>query len=122
VVDVHGVHDFARLAADGPGHKASVAFLGGTIEQRPAAWAEASPIRRVGADSAPMLLTHDPGDKVVPFEQSTRFAAALIGAGRPCEFIPTPGSGHGFVYNIEGEWSRRIWPLACAWLRQWLGK
>lgn len=121
VVDVHGIHDFPSL------HfkvilECAATFLGGDLRARPEAWADASPIRFVDASTAPMLLIHAPDDPTVPFDQSEALAAALIKAGRPCEFIRTPGSGHGFIYNLEGEWSQKVWPLAGKWLAAWLEK
>jgi acetyl esterase/lipase len=119
VVDVHGVHDFPGLPPDILAESLT-RFLGGDRAACADAWTDASPIRFVDAETAPMLLLHDPGDSTVPYEQSVQFALALARAGRPFEFIPTPGSGHGYVYNPDGEWTRRIWPFAVAWLAQWL--
>lgn len=119
VVDVHGVHDFRALAPNAL-VKSTVPFLGGTAEEVPGAWTEASPITFVDDQSAPMMLTHDPKDPTVPYAQSVSFAAALIQAARPVEFLPTPGSGHGFVYNPDHAWTRRLWPRAVAWLTEWL--
>lgn len=114
VVDVHGIHDMS--AGAGPVSQAfRAAFLGGPPEARPELWDDASPIRFVDSSSAPTLLTHDPGDTTVAFDQSARFAASLIAAGRSVEFLPTPGSGHGFVYNLDHPWTQRVWPVALAW-------
>ncbi len=119
VVNVHGVQDFPALGeSDLTASKA--AFLGGTREEKPEVWKDASPFYFVDAETAPMLLMHDPTDTVVPYDQTTRFADALMRAARPFEFMPTPGSGHGFVYNRENAWTLRVWPRAVAWLTGWL--
>lgn len=119
VVDVHGLHDLPALTS----HRVAglcAQFLGGSFEQASEAWADASPVRFVDERSAPMLLVHAPDDPSVPYDQSLRLAMALIGAGRPVEFMPVPGAGHGFVYNPDGPWTRKVWPVARAWLRRFL--
>ena len=119
VVDVHGVHDLAAMK----GHRTEtslVRFLGGTLEEKPEAWRDASPIHFVSSADAPFLLIHDPKDPTVPYDQSVRMAGALMQAGCPVEFQPSLGSGHGFVYDPEKPWTRRVWPVACAWLDRWL--
>jgi acetyl esterase/lipase len=121
VVDVHGVHDLPAM----DGHPTAAycgRFLGGGLSETPEGWTEASPIRFVDRESAPMLLIHDPADDTVPYEQSARLAEALIKAARPVEFMPTPGSGHGFVYNPDDPWTRRVWPAAVAWLNRFLAQ
>jgi dipeptidyl aminopeptidase/acylaminoacyl peptidase len=70
----------------------------------------------VDADTAPTLLIHDPGDETVPYDQSVILADALMAAARPMRFLPSPGSGHGFVYNPQNAWAQRVWPVAVAWL------
>lgn len=120
VVDVHGVHDLTVLASPNRLDKTLNLFLGGTFEEKPDAWRDASPELCVDANTAPMFLTHAPDDPTVPYDQTVRFAHALMKAARPFEFMPTPGSGHGFVYNPEHEWSKRVFPRAQAFLSQWL--
>ncbi len=119
VVDVHGIHDFlsldSRYLVD-----SKIAFLGGTLEKRGDVWRDASPGLFVDSHTAPVMLTHDPNDPTVPYEQSVNFAAALMKAARPLEFLPTPGSKHGFVYGSDNEWTKRLWPRAIAWLESWL--
>ena len=117
VVDVHGVHDFLSLAENAgqvkPGWEA---FIGGTITERRDLWVQASPALHVDANSAPMLVVHDPDDSTVPYDQSLLLANALMAASRPLRFLPSPGSGHGFVYNPGNTWTQNVWPLAVAWL------
>lgn len=119
VVDVHGIHDFPALPETILA-RATTAFLRGSRKEQPEAWRDASPIAFVDARTAPIMLTHDPKDPTVPYEQSVRFAEALMKAGRPVEFLPTPGSGHGFVYGPDNAWTKRLWPRAVAWLSGWL--
>ena len=60
----------------------------------------------------------DPEDPIVPYEQSRLLVDALVRAGRPVQFIPSPGSGHGFIYNSEHPWTVRIWPAVVNWLNR----
>jgi acetyl esterase/lipase len=117
VVDVHGVHDFVSMAQDGGEvHESGESFLGGPFSDNRDIWIEASPALHVDDSSAPMLLTHDPQDKVVPYSQSLILANALMKNNRPMRFFPTRGSGHGFVYNPQNSWTQQVWPIAVAWL------
>jgi acetyl esterase/lipase len=113
IVDIHGVHDCTRrLLAQ------SLKNLLGSPEEFAERWNDASPIRFVDGDSSPMLLTHDPSDATVPYEQTAMMIGALVQAGRPVQFIPTPGSGHGFFYNFSNPWTARIWPEVVNYLDQ----
>ena len=116
VVDIHGVHDFVSMAQDGEVRENWELFLGGPISEERDLWIEASPALHVDESSAPMLLVHDPQDKTVPYSQSLILANALIKNNRPMRFLPSPGSGHGFVYNPQDIWTQKVWPSAVAWL------
>ncbi len=119
VIDIHGVHHFPSMG--GTGWEPSVALLGGGPDECPDAWRDASPIEFVDQQSAAILLVHDPGDPVVPYEQSVAFAAALMRAGRPVEMLPVPGAGHGFTYGPQNAVQQQVWPVALAWLARHLG-
>lgn len=117
VVDIHGIHDFISLAGNGGKvNESGEAFIGGTISEKKDRSMQASPALHVNDDSAPMFLVHDPGDDIVPYDQSLILADALIRNGRPMRFMPSPGSGHGFVYNPQNNWTQQVWPVAVAWL------
>ncbi len=121
VVDIHGVHDFVSMVQNGEElRKTWVEFLGGTISRKRDLWIKASPALHVDENSAPMLLVHDPKDNTVPYSQSLILANALIKKGRPMQFLPSPDSGHGFVYNPENIWTQKVWPVAVAWLDYYL--
>jgi acetyl esterase/lipase len=74
-----------------------VPFLGGTFEERPDAYARASPVSWVAKDSAPVLLFHGTADALVPVGQSRRFAERLLNAGVPVRLVILDGEGHGFT-------------------------
>jgi len=120
VVDYHGIHDFPGLPDWKIAGEACLALFGGSLAERAELWEDASPRRFVNGTAAPMLLIHDPDDQVVPYQQSVEFATALMNAGRPIEFMPVPGAGHGFGYNPENFMQRRTWPVALNWLHRWL--
>jgi acetyl esterase/lipase len=121
VVDIHGIHDFIPIGNTGTSPvKQATTFLGGSMHEKPEIWADASPVRHVDAHTAPMLLLHDPDDELVPYEQSILLANALMRAARPMQFLPTPGSGHGFIYNPEHAWTQRVWPTVVIWLNLYL--
>ena len=58
-----------------------VLLLGGTADEEPERWLDASPIEWVDAESAPMMLIHGTLDDVNPIEHATRMADALADAG-----------------------------------------
>lgn len=120
VVDVHGIHDFMTLDPNVL-RECNLAFLGGTREEKSEIWQDASPAAFVDSQTTPLLLTHDPNDPIVPYQQTLSLALALMKAARPFEFMPTPGAGHGFVYDRENIWTQRLWPRAVAWFSGWLG-
>lgn len=114
VVDIHGIHHFPhRVYSD---KDVMRPLFGGSPEQCPDAYNDASPIHHIDDRTPPLLLTHDPGDRVVPCQQSAEFASALVLAGRRFDFIPTPGSGHGFIYHLDNAWSQQLWPQIMQWL------
>ena len=57
----------------------------------------ASPVSRVDARSAPMLLIHGTSDEEVSDSASRRMAERMRAAGRPVELMLIPGVGHGFI-------------------------
>jgi acetyl esterase/lipase len=73
-----------------------VPFLGGTIDDRPEVYKQASPITYVSKESPPHLFFHGDKDKLVPVDQSKRLAKKLQGAGVPARVVVFEGDGHGF--------------------------
>ncbi len=72
-------------------------FLGGTIEEQPAAYRQASPVNHVDAGDAPMLLFHGTLDPLVLWPQATRMAEALTQAGVSGRVELLLGKGHGWT-------------------------
>jgi acetyl esterase/lipase len=80
VVSQAGVLDLVHGAAAGLGGGAVVRFLGGTPAEVPERYAHASPYELLPI-GVPSTLVHGMKDKVVPIDQSDRYAAAAIAAG-----------------------------------------
>lgn len=56
-----------------------------------------SPVSHVRGDAPPFLLVHGDADRLVPIDQSVRFAAALEAAGAVVEFDTVSGADHVFA-------------------------
>ena len=101
VISYFGPSDFTRGPEKFQGGRgtAVVDFIGGTPEQKSAAYRAASPITHVSKTSAPMLLIHGDHDGTVPVDQSVRMAAALKQAGAEVKLIVVTNGVHGFAIN-----------------------
>ena len=74
-----------------------VPFLGGSFADKADRYKSASPINYVTKDAPPFLFFHGTDDKLVPVDQSIRFAEKLRLAGVPTEMVALEGEGHGFT-------------------------
>jgi acetyl esterase/lipase len=73
-------------------------------------YAAASPQTHVSAAMSALLLVHGDADRLVPIDQSRKFAEAAAAIGRPVDLITMPGVGHQFVQPYVGqavEWLQR---------------
>ena len=77
-------------------------FLGGTIEENPAIYREASPITYVTADDPPFFLYHGTNDTTVSPGHSKSFKAALDRAGVRNELYWVKGRGHSTTLIFGG--------------------
>lgn len=80
VVSQAGVLDLVGGSRAGLGAGAVDSFLGGSPEDRPEAYALASPLARLPL-RIPSICVHGTGDDVVPIVQSETFVAAALRAG-----------------------------------------
>lgn len=71
-------------------------FLGGTSDQVPEIYMEASPVAHVSAASAPFLFLHGTADKTMPYEQSLEMMKALQSVGVRAELYSAKDADHGF--------------------------
>jgi acetyl esterase/lipase len=81
-------------------------FLGGTREEEPDAYRDASPLAWVNADSAPFLILHGAADDINPPEHARRMVDALQEAGVEVSYEEIPDADHFAVndWSIGGTW------------------
>lgn len=77
-------------------------YLGGSPEEAPRAYAEASAYDAVGPQTPPTLLVHGGKDSLVWFRQSERLAARLAEHGVPHTYLALPWAVHAFDFNPDG--------------------
>jgi acetyl esterase/lipase len=73
----------------------SGAYLGGSYENMPERFREASAVFQVNSRSAPMLILHGDADPLVPYSQSIEMYDAMKAAGKEVDFYLVKGAGHG---------------------------
>ena len=74
-------------------------LLGGPLQDRVKLARSASPIEFVDAGDPPLLVVHGEQDRLVPFEQSVDFVAAIEEAGGSVVFLRVVDGGHGGFRN-----------------------
>jgi acetyl esterase/lipase len=103
VIDFYGPTDLVALFSDRQRTTTSLALLlGGSPNEYPGRYQDASPIRHVTTDSAPMLLIHGTDDRLVPLGQSRALAEALARSGVPHRLIVVEHARHGFGLDPQG--------------------
>lgn len=78
-------------------------FIGGSKKEKPEAFAAASPVTHINAGDPPVFQYHATLDDYVPFEQATRYRAALDQAGIPNELFVIRGHGHVSAFFADGD-------------------
>ncbi|MCD5408759.1 alpha/beta hydrolase [Candidatus Bipolaricaulota bacterium] len=94
-------------AVGSPAEAAVESFLGASVQEDPDLWREASPITWASSDDPPFLLIHGLDDRVVPYEESVRMAAALRRVGAEVRLVLIPGAGHGFINRADSPAARQ---------------
>lgn len=82
-------------------------YLGGSPASAPQAYASASPIEHVSAQSPPTLFLHGGHDQLVLAENVERILPKLAAAGVSVTYVYLPWATHGFDYNFNG-WGSQI--------------
>ena len=90
-------------------------FLGGTREEIPEVYDQASPMTFVSPDAPPFMFVHGMEDAVVPYEQSVMMVEALKKVGVRAELVGIEGGGHGAM-----PWEAEVRPKVLAFLREHL--
>ncbi|MDP9140840.1 MAG: alpha/beta hydrolase [Pseudomonadota bacterium] len=77
-------------------------FMGGTLEQMPERYRQASPLHQVSADDAPGFYYHGTWDRIVWPGYSRQMRDALSSAGVPAELFLIHGLGHIATFVFDG--------------------
>src|SRR5829696_894364 len=109
VVDLAGDVDLAAYTQP-PALQEVIALLGGTPQEVPERYRDASPLSWIGGRTSPFLVLHGTQDDVVPIEQSRRLVAALRTAGVEVHYVELAGMGHDDL-----TWAR-VGPMVLAFL------
>ena len=120
VVDLFGPSDLTRIPdLSKQALDILVKFLGGTYEQLPDKYADASPIKHVTKTSAPTFMMHGDADTLVPLSQSQVMKVALDKVGVPNELIVIHNGQHGFGGADKADLEAAN-KQALAWLKRYL--
>jgi acetyl esterase/lipase len=93
VVDLAGDVDLTAYTRPPALHEV-VALLGGTVQEVPERYRDASPLTWIDRRTVPFLVIHGDQDDVVPIEQSLRLVSALRAAGVEEEYMELADAGH----------------------------
>lgn len=83
-------------------HKIITQFLGGTPDEIPDIYRDASPLQLVGPNAPPTLLAQGTRDELVWIENSRRLRDRLVQFHRPVYLLEMPWATHGFDVNPSG--------------------
>lgn len=99
VLSIFGPTDFTDeyyVQAKNPVAARDIAnFVGKTYDEAPEIWKEASSFHHVSPDDAPTFIIHGDQDRLVPLDQSVKFAEALREVGVEVQLVVIKGMGHG---------------------------
>jgi acetyl esterase/lipase len=84
----------------------NVDMFGGTPEEVPETYRDASPLFHVDEESAPFLIIHGTEDADVPVEHSRRLVEALHDAGVEVAYLELPDANHDIPawWMMTGPW------------------
>ena len=105
VLSLAGVLDLLRAWELHLSNDAASEFLGGSPEQVPGHYREASPAAKA-IPNAVQKIVHGTADESVPWEIGRNYIEAKTKAGERAEFISLPGTGHFEIIDPESE----VWP------------
>jgi acetyl esterase/lipase len=99
-VPLYGRYDW--VSTDGSGRPEFIAFLQKFVVKQPFRdhrdiYIDASPIRRVTADSPPFFVVHGEDDSIIPVIEAREFVAAMRDVSKsPVVYAELPHTQHGF--------------------------
>lgn len=98
VVSIAGIFDYRNEEEFGPPHNAyTPRYFGGSKEDLPEVWAEASPGTWVDGTEPPFLLLHGTADDMVLPAHSERWATLLREAGVEVDYVEVVEADHDTV-------------------------
>lgn len=78
-------------------------LLGGSLDDRPEAYAAASPAHHVDEHSAPFLVLHGSDDALVPHQQTSNLLGAFAAVGRDVDHVRLPYD-HISILRARSTW------------------
>jgi acetyl esterase/lipase len=119
VVSFYAPLDLAALHRDSAKARPYVeTYLGGTPDERPGRYADASPLSHVSPGDPPVFLTQGTADDVIAVGQTEAMARALGAAGVPHEVLLLQGAPHGYVFRPTSRNMDRVLRFVEAALRR----
>lgn len=94
VAELAGESDLSIPYDDPTWTRVNEVLLGGTIEQVPEVYREASPIAHVDENTVPFFIFQATDDTEVPVEHGRRLLDALTAARREVVYVEVPGISH----------------------------
>ncbi len=83
---------------------------------------DASPVRWVSGEDAPLFVTHSSDDPVIPVDQAYEIVEQLDAAGQSAPFLELEAEGHGWSDRFDDPDSREVRDQMLAWLAITLGQ
>jgi acetyl esterase/lipase len=92
VIPSNGVYDFTSKGTSSSG--AVMDFLGGSMDEVPDNYVNASPLHQVKEGLPPMLVIHGGSDALVPVAGARELVEAMRAHGNEVHFLEVAGAGH----------------------------
>ena len=83
-------------------HGSLADFIGGSLDDKTEAFADASPMTHIDENSPPTLVMHGGRDELVFARQSQRLTEKLRANKVPVVHLELPWATHGFDANMAG--------------------
>ena len=103
VVALAGISDATQPYDDTTLQSALVRLMGGTVNEVPERYQDASPITQIGTHTAPFLIFQGTSDQFIPVKETMRMVDALQDAGIEVVYVEIPLADHYYWsdWNVE---------------------